>query len=79
MRIDDQCPHPEWYQVAHGPAGVRGITYSRHAKEVLIDFWVVDLDGTTVVVDMWHQVDAPTELVGRASQVRDSITFVTGE
>ena len=79
LRIDDQCPRPEWYQIAHGPAGVRGITYSRHPKEVLIDFWVVDLNGTTVVVDMWHQVDAPTELVGRANQVRDSITFVTGE
>ena len=27
LRIDDQCPRPEWYQIAHGPAGVRGITY----------------------------------------------------
>ena len=79
LRIDDQCPVGEWYQVAHGPAGVRGISYSPISKEVLIDFWVVDLNGTTVVVDMWHQVDASTELVGRANQVRDSITFVTGE
>ena len=58
----------------------RGIAASATAtvpKEVLIDFWVVDLNGTTVVVDMWHQVDASTELVGRATQVRDSITFVT--
>ena len=39
----------------------------------------MDLTGTTIVVDMWQQVDAPTELVGRANQVRDSITFVTGE
>ena len=79
LRIDDQCPPDEYYQIAAGPAGSRGISYSHPAKEVLIDFWVVDLNGTTVVVDMWHQVDAPTELVGRASQVRDSITFVTGE
>ena len=67
--------------VPDSPWASRG---SRHhlqpsPTEVLIDFWVVDLDGTMVVVDMWHQVDAPTELVGRASQVRDSITFVTGE
>lgn len=79
LRIDDQCPRPEWYQIAHGPAGVRGITYGHPSKEVLIDFWVVDLNGTAVVVDMWHQVDASTELVGRANQVRDSINFVTGE
>lgn len=48
-------------------------------KKVLIDFWVVDLDGTAVVVDMRHQADASTELVGRATQVRDSINFVTDE
>ncbi len=79
LRIDDQCPLGEWYQVAASPAGVRGITYSNRTKEVLIDFWVVDLDGTAVVVDMWHQVDASTELVGRATQVRDSVNFVPGE
>lgn len=79
LRIDDRCPLGEYYQVAHGPAGSRGISYGRAAKEVLIDFWVVDLDGTAVVVDLWHQVDASTELVSRATQVLDSITFVTGE
>jgi hypothetical protein len=78
LRVDDRCPRGEYYQVAHGPAGSRGITYGHPAREVLIDFWVVDLDGTTVVVDLWHQVDASTELVGRASQARDSITFVGG-
>ncbi|MGH3480543.1 MAG: hypothetical protein ACRDQD_27385, partial [Nocardioidaceae bacterium] len=79
LRIDDQCPRGEYYQIAQMPAGSRGITYGHPSKEVLIDFWVVDRDGTTVVVDMWHQVDASTELVGRATQVRDSINFVTGE
>jgi hypothetical protein len=79
LRIDDQCPLGEWYQVAVSPAGVSGITYGHPSKEVLIDFWVVDRDGATVVVDLWHQVDASTELVGRATQVLDSIRFVTGE
>jgi hypothetical protein len=79
LRIHAQCPRSEYYQIAHGPAGSRGITYGHPSPDVLIDFWVVDLDATTVVVDMWHQVDASTELVGRATQVRDSITFVTGE
>lgn len=79
LRIDDRCPPGEYFQIAHGPAGSRGISYGHPSKEVLIDFWVVDLNGTTVVVDMWHQVDAPTELVGRANQVLDSINFVADE
>ena len=79
LRIDDQCPVGKYYQVAQAPVGPRGITYSRLAKEILIDFWVVDLDGTAVVVDMWHSIDASTELVGRANQVRDSIDFATDQ
>ena len=79
LRIDARCPPGEYYQVAHGPAGSRGVTYGHPAKDVLIDFWVVDMDGIAVVVDMWHQVDASIELVGRVTQVRDSITFVTDE
>ena len=79
LRIDARCPPGEYYQIAHGPAGSRGVTYGHPAKDVLIDFWVVDMDGIAVVVDMWHQVDASIELVGRVTQVRDSITFVTDE
>jgi hypothetical protein len=79
LRIDDQCPPGEYYQVATAPAGSRGITYSHPSEEVLIDFWVVDLDGTVVVVDLGHVVDASTELVGRATQARDSIEFVIGD
>jgi hypothetical protein len=79
LRIDDQCPPDEYYQIAAGPALSRGIRVGFVLKKVLIDFWVVDLDGTAVVVDMWHQADASTELVGRATQVRDSINFVTDE
>lgn len=79
LRIDDQCPPGEWYQVAIGSTVTRGITYSHRPKEVLIDFWVVDLHGAPVVVDMWQQVDASIQLVGRATEVRDSISFVSGE
>jgi hypothetical protein len=59
--------------------GWRGISYSDVPKEVVIDFWVVDLDGTPVVVDLWHQIDASSELVDQATRVRDSISFVTPE
>ena len=48
----------------------------RRPTEVVIDFWVVDLDGAPVVVDMWHQADASGELVDE-SPARDSITFAT--
>ena len=45
---------------------------------MVIDFWVVDLVGVPVVVDMWHQEDASSKLVDRIARTRDSITFATG-
>lgn len=73
-RIDDNCP-PEIYRVAEG----RGISYSYVAKEVVIDFWVLDLGGDPVVVDMWHQAGSPTQLVERVARARDSISFVLAD
>jgi hypothetical protein len=83
ITASDRCLR-EYYQIAQTqtaetPAGSRGISYGSSSQAVLIDFWVVDLDGTAVVVDMWHQVDASTELVGRATEVLDSIDFVMSE
>ncbi len=72
-----QCPIDQVYQVAGTSKGYRGISYSDVPKDVVIDFWVVDLDGTTVVVDLWHQIDASSDVVDLATQARDSITFVT--
>ena len=66
------------YRVAWAAKGWRGISYSDVPKEVVIDFWVVDLDGTPVVVDLWHQDDASAGLVDQATRARDSIIFVTG-
>jgi hypothetical protein len=79
LRIDDSCPSDQVYRVAETSKGYRGISYSNVPTEVVIDFWVVDLDGTAVVVDLWHQGDASTELVDRATRARDSISFVTPE
>lgn len=82
VRIVDQCSkRGEGYRVAETHRGSHGISYTArgYAAEVLIDFWVVDLDGTTVVVDTWHQVDASSELVERIAGTRDSITFTRGE
>lgn len=72
------------YQVAQTPAGARGISYFDENSAglsgiVIIDFWVVDVNGTTVVVDMFHSEGAPRTLVDQAAAARDSITFVSAE
>ena len=77
LRINDICPIDQVYSVAWTAKGYRGISYSDVPKDVVIDFWVVDLDGTAVVVDLWHQIDASSDVVDLATQARDSITFVT--
>jgi hypothetical protein len=77
LRITPDCPQREGYRVAETPRGSHGINYSDDLKDVVIDFWVVDLDGVPVVVDAWHHDDASSGLVNRIAQARDSITFST--
>ncbi|PVG82014.1 hypothetical protein DDE18_15110 [Nocardioides gansuensis] len=60
----------------------RGISYfdsppGRALRTVRVDFWVVDVDGTNVVVDMFHTGSAPEDLIAQADRARESITFVT--
>jgi hypothetical protein len=59
----------------------RGISYFDESPAipgiVIIDFWVLDVDGTTVMVDMFHTADAPRSLVAQAAAARESITLVT--
>ena len=75
VRIDDNCPVPENYQVAED----RGITYSNLVQDIVLDFWVLDLGGGPVVVDMWHQAGSPAQLVDRVARARDSISFVLAD
>ena len=77
LRIDVDCPG--FYRVAHASGGTRGITYTLDGlvpPGVLIDFWVLERDGAVVVVDEWHNTDAPPEVVRQAREARRSITFV---
>ncbi|WP_107764973.1 hypothetical protein [Nocardioides terrigena] len=77
LRVDVDCPN--YYRVAQTPRGDRGITYSGagpNPESVVIDFWVLDIDGTPVVVDQWRDNDAPRDLVDMARRARESITFV---
>ena len=77
LRIDDNCPIDQVYRVAGTSKGWRGISYSDVPKEVIIDFWVVDLNGTPVVVDSWHQQGASADLIDRIARARESIAFAT--
>ncbi|HSV41472.1 MAG TPA: hypothetical protein VLI04_22095 [Nocardioidaceae bacterium] len=76
LRIDAECPVGEVYMVAEG--GGLGITYNAPWR-IVIDFLVVDVDGTPIVVARWHEAHAPSELVDQATRVRSSITFVPRE
>jgi len=80
LRIDVDCPG--YYRVAHSAVGERGISYGpigTTAVNVVIDFWVLEVGGEPVVVDQWHNVDAPAELVHQATEARESIVFVEDE
>jgi hypothetical protein len=82
LRVDAACNGAAAYLVADTAVGSRGISYydkSPEAGVVIIDFWVMDVDGTTLIVDTFHTEDAPSKLVDQATAARQSITFVTGE
>jgi hypothetical protein len=79
LRIDDQCPMNEVYLLAKTPSGDRGISYANEPQVVDIDMWVVDMDGTPVVVDMWHHVDTPNLLLATTRLTHSSIRFETLE
>ena len=77
LRIDDQCPEDSGYRVAETIRGSHGISYSDVFTEVIIDFWVMEVDGVPVVVDAWHQEIASSQVVDQVSETRDSITFTS--
>ena len=60
-------------------AAVRGITYTPAGlptPDVVIDFWVLEREGAVVVVDEWHNTEAPSDVVRQARDARRSVTFV---
>ena len=84
LRIDAACGGGAAYQVAEAPAGGRGISYFDETSisdsgDVIVDFWVLDVDGAAVIVDRFHTADAPDDLVARATRAADSISFVKAE
>ena len=63
LRIQEKCGPDDIYRVAETPRGTRGINYGSQSTGVVIDFWVLDVDGATVVVDTWHQGGSSVALV----------------
>ncbi len=76
LRIPDDCPGDGGYRVAETPRGSRGISYSSAPTTVVMDFWVLDVDGVPIVVDTWHQNGASNAQVDRIDQTSDTISFV---
>jgi hypothetical protein len=82
LQIDARCPMDEYYRLAETPSGPRGITYDdgTEPQVVVIDLWVVDVDGTTVVVDTWHHAaGTPSGVLDTTRLTRTSIRFETLE
>lgn len=79
LRVNNGCPAGKGpYLVAEAESDF-GLDYGHAPTDVVIDFLVVDVHGTPIVIASWHQADASTDLVHRATRVRNSITFVTGQ
>ena len=79
LQIPDDCAEGQAYRIAETPRGSRGVSYSDVPTTVTVDFLVVDLEGTAVVVDLWHQDGAADSLIAKLTRARDSITFVVAE
>jgi hypothetical protein len=79
LLVNDQCATGTGYRVAETIRGSRGISYSDVSTDVVIDFWVVDVDGVPVVVDAWHQAVASNQQVDQMDRTRASVTFPTDQ
>ena len=75
LRINNNCGAGV-YRVAQTLHGAHGITYDP-VQPVVIDFWVLD-QGVPVVVETWHEINAPSWLVDEIAQTKDSVTLETG-
>ena len=78
VRIPQECPLNEFYRVAETPRGSRGISYgSLPQPAVVMDFWVMEEAGVTVVLDAWHEVGASKRAARRGRPGHRGHPFVT--
>jgi hypothetical protein len=76
LRIVPNCSNI--YRVAMTLRGGHGVSYGPGAP-VVIDFWVMNVNGVRVVVDAWHQEGASSQMLDQINRTVDSITFATGQ
>ena len=79
LRIDPDCDVPTAYRPVLAAWEPRGMTYTEANKVLIVDFWVVEVDGILVVVDTVSNPDTPRGLVRQAAAAADSVTFVPAE
>ena len=48
-------------------------------REILIDFWVFDLDGQNIVVEARHEGNPSEEMMSQLYQVTQSVRFISEE
>jgi hypothetical protein len=75
VQIENNCSMGA-YRVADTLRGGQNISYSEPPKKVVIDFWVVDVAGAPVVVDMWHEKGASIQLMDQIARTEHSIKLV---
>jgi hypothetical protein len=79
LRIDPDCDVLAAYRPVQTAWEPRGMSYTRANKVLIVDFWVVEVDGILVVVDTVSNPDTPTGLVQQAADAAGSVTFVPAE
>jgi hypothetical protein len=55
------------------------MSYTRANEVLIVDFWVVEVDGILVMVDMVRNPATPRGLVQQAADAAGSVTFVPAE
>jgi hypothetical protein len=76
VRINQQKCYPDIYRVAETSNGGHGISYG--PRPVLVNFWVLSLGGTPIVVETWAEDTARGQMWKQIAHTWESIRFVTG-
>jgi hypothetical protein len=77
LRINADCG-ASVYRIADTINGGHGISYGPPSRRVIVDFWVEEVGRVPVVVESWHHVRAPREMVDQIARSVNTLTFVTG-
>jgi len=77
VRIDNDCGADEGYRLAETVRGSHGISFGVSPAMVVVDFWVVEVQGVPVVIDTWHDEAASSGLVDEVDKTGESTAFVT--